>query len=266
MENKLTMKRKYSDDSIDQKTKPNNHPSKKLRLITKDINEYIDYTNLKVYSTYDDIDKLCKEASLKKYYTVCIPPSYISYVRKKYPKLRTCVVIGFPLGYSTFTSKKYDAYESLSNGADEIDVVWNLTMFKNKEFKKLKRELKSIKSVCDFDYWGCDQNNTTSKKILKVIVEVSYLSKEDIRKAVRICSEVGVDFIKTSTGFSNGNLNTVKERQEYLEKAIEIMYSEKIKIGSKIKIKASGSIKDEEFATSLILKGADRIGTSLSFC
>lgn len=228
-----------------------------LRLMTRELNEYIDYTNLKIDSSKKDIENLCLGASVYNYYSVCINPSNLKYVKKHYPNLTTCVVIGYPNGYNTIETKVFEASEALLNGADEIDVVWNLNYYKNNDISYIKKELKALNKVCK------KYSKKFSKyKQLKVIVEIAYLSEKEIREAVRICSDAGVDFIKTSSGVNNGDLNTLQERQEYLLKAIEIMYSEKLKIGSFIKIKASGSIKDKDFAILLIQTGADRIGTS----
>ena len=173
-----------------------------------------------------------------------------------FPKI--CTVIGFPLGASTIGTKVYEAQEALTYYADEIDMVWNLGRFKSGDFNYIYKELSSMKKIIVGE-------SSDKPKILKVIVETSYLSDDEIRKAIEICADVGADFIKTSTGFNNNGMN-LKERQDYLLNAVKIMHEERIKHGYDILIKASGSIKDEEFAASLILAGADRIGTSSILC
>jgi deoxyribose-phosphate aldolase len=248
-----------------------------LRLMVRHLNGYIDYTNLNPDATNEDIHKLCNEAILNNYYSICINSSNNKYCFGVITcesfdiKPKICVVVGFPLGSSTVGTKIYEAQEALTHCADEIDMVWNLGRFKSGDYDYVYRELFTMKKIVLGESYSRVEPpwkiTKKTKKILKVIVETAYLSDDEIRKAIEICADVGVDFIKTSTGFNNNGMN-LKERQDSLLNAVKIMHEERTKHGYKILIKASGGIKDSaessgrEFATLLIQTGADRIGTS----
>lgn len=203
----------------------------------KEILSHIDHTNLKVDATWDDIKKLCEEAEEYKTASVCIQPTYIKKVRKSFKKLNLCTVIGFPNGYNTTESKLYEIKNAIRNGADEIDVVVDITKVKNKEYDEIKADLKEMRDIC-------------ASRILKVILETCYLNEKEIATLCEIATKAKMDYVKTSTGFGTRGAS---------EDDIKIM---KENIGKKVKIKASGGIRTKEDMIKYIELGCDRIGTS----
>lgn len=203
------------------------------------MNQYIDHTLLKPDSTQKDIMKLCNEAEKYKFASVCVQPHYVSLAHQclKHTEVKVCTVIGFPLGQNTTAAKVFEAKYAISNGADEIDMVINVSWLKDKAYEKLKDEIFSLKKAI-------------GKQILKVIVEISLLNNKEIAKISHIVSDSGADFIKTSTGFGAHGATF---------EAVEIM---KANISRNVKIKASGGIRDTETAQRYIELGATRLGTS----
>lgn len=203
------------------------------------INKYIEHTNLKPYASKDDIKRLCEEAVKHSFYGICINPFYVPYVKEilKDKNIRIITVVGFPLGANKLKTKLTEATTALNNGADELDIVWNLSAFKSKEYNYVLEELKTIISY-------------TKDLTHKIIVETAYLSKEEKIKAVEIVIESGAEFIKTSTGFApeGAKVEDIKLFKKYSK--------------GKIKIKAAGGIKDFQTALNMIKAGANRIGTS----
>jgi deoxyribose-phosphate aldolase len=206
---------------------------KKRRLLN-----CVDHTLLKAAAAWSQIETLCDEAL--KYHTasVCIPPSYVKRVAEKYgKKLVICVVIGFPLGYSTTETKVFEAQDAIKNGADELDMVINIGDVKNKAWDLVAQELAAMRKA-------------TEGHILKVIVETCYLEQDEKVKLCRLVTENGADFIKTSTGFgtAGATLDDVK-----LFRA---------NIGKNVHIKAAGGIHTAQEAEALFDAGADRLGAS----
>ncbi len=203
-----------------------------------DIFSRIDHTALKAFATTEDIMKLCEEGIKYSVASVCIPPSYVSWVKAHYgERLRICTVIGFPLGYQTTQVKLFEAENAVNNGADEIDMVINLGDVKNGSFDKITAEISEVKKVC-------------GGKLLKVIVETCYLSKDEKIRLCRCVTDGGADFIKTSTGFGTDGAR------------IEDILLFKEHIGEGVKIKAAGGVKTRADLEMFINAGCDRIGTS----
>ena len=203
------------------------------------IQDYIDHTILKPTATISDIEKLCKEAIDHKFYAVCVNGCYTKQAKKQLQgsKVKLAVVIGFPLGAMSTASKVFEAQDCKANGADEIDMVINVGWMKSGKFNLVLQEISSIKKAI-------------GEKILKVIIETCYLTKEEKIKACVLAMEAGADFVKTSTGFGTGGA-TLED--------IKLM---KGVVGNKAKIKASGGIKDRATALKYIVLGVSRIGTS----
>ena len=203
------------------------------------LNSYIDYTNLSKVATAEDIIKLCEEAKTYHFATVCVPPYYVKAVSEylKGSTVEVCTVVGFPNGYSTKEVKVYEAIDAIQNGANEIDMVININALKNKDYDYVKDEIEHVRDAID-------------GKVLKVIIETCLLTDEEIIKMTKICNETFVNFIKTSTGFDKegATVEVVKLINEHKNEVLEI--------------KASGGIKCEKKALSLIEAGATRIGTS----
>ena len=203
-----------------------------------EIAAYIDHTLLKPTATWQQIEALCDEAIRYKTASVCIPPNYIARVKEKYgDDLKIATVIGFPLGYETTAAKAEETATALDDGADEIDMVINITDVKNSDYDLVREEIASLKAIC-------------ADKILKVIVETCYLTKEEKINMCKIVTEAGADYIKTSTGFgtAGATLEDVKLFKEY--------------IGENVKIKAAGGIRTQEDMIAYIKEGVSRIGCS----
>ncbi|MGB9749678.1 MAG: deoxyribose-phosphate aldolase [Caldisericia bacterium] len=206
-----------------------------------DLARLIDHTLLKSDTKIDDIKKLCEEAIKYQFYSVCINPCYVKIAKDFLQKkdIKVCTVISFPLGASTTKNKINETEEAIKNGADEIDMVMNIGMFKSNQYDYVYDEISSIKKI-------------VKNKILKVIIETSILNQDEKIKASEIVKKSGADFVKTSTGFSQGG--ATKEDILLIRKTV----------GENFGIKASGGIKTYKQAIELIDAGATRIGSSSS--
>jgi deoxyribose-phosphate aldolase len=206
-----------------------------------EIGKYIDHTNLKMDATVKDITKLCHEALEYNFETVCVHPYYVPLAKDllKDSNIGVCTVVGFPLGMNTPKVKSYEAIEAVDNGADEIDMVINVGALKDKDYDYVKSEIEEVRDSID-------------GKVLKVIIETSLLTKDEIIKMTEICNKTFVNFIKTNTGFGQRgvSLEDVKIIKEHKNELLEI--------------KASGGITNFKQMNELILAGASRIGTSHS--
>ena len=189
-----------------------------------ELNKYIDHTNLKPYTTKENIEKLCNEAVEYGFASVCVNPYYVKLASEllKDTNIAICTVIGFPLGQNTIDVKEFEAINAVQNGADEIDMVINIGALKDKKYDYVKKEIETIRDSID-------------GKILKIIIETCYLTEEEIAKMTEICTR----------GASLEDMKIINEhKMDYLE------------------VKASGGIKNYNDATSFIEAGATRLGTS----
>lgn len=198
----------------------------------------VDHTLLSITATWEEIKQICDDAMHYDTASVCIPASYVK-AAKEYVKdnMAICTVIGFPNGYSTTATKVFETEDAIKNGADEIDMVINIGMLKDKRYEDILSEIKQIKAVC-------------GDKILKVIIETCVLTEEEKIKMCEIVTESSADFIKTSTGFSTAGA-TFDD--------IELFRKH---IGPNVKIKAAGGISSFDDARRFIKLGATRLGTS----
>ncbi|WP_370099011.1 deoxyribose-phosphate aldolase [Xanthomarina gelatinilytica] len=203
------------------------------------INQYIDHTLLKPTTTKTDIKVLCDEAKEYRFYSVCVNSYYVSLAKHLLTRsnVKVCSVVGFPLGAMSTDAKVFDAKKAVEDGADELDMLINIGMLKSKNFVAVYKDI-------------CDVKIAIGNTPLKVILEISELSKNEIIRACQICLDAKADFIKTSTGFSKSGATLTAVKM--IKKTIK----------NKAKIKASGGIKDHETALKYIDAGADRIGTS----
>ncbi|MEZ4802844.1 MAG: deoxyribose-phosphate aldolase [Gelidibacter sp.] len=203
------------------------------------IKSYIDHTLLKANTTERQIIDLCNEAKNYQFYSVCVNSGYVALCKQLLSKstVKICSVVGFPLGGMSTDAKVFEAQKAVSDGANEIDMVLNIGLMKSKNYVAVFKDISDVKSAI-------------GKIPLKVILEISELSKNEIIKACEICLDANVDFIKTSTGFSKSGATLT---------AVKII---KKTVRNNAKIKASGGIKDYETAVKYIDAGADRIGTS----
>ena len=202
-------------------------------------NKLIDYTVLKQNATLADIEKLCKEAIEFDFMSVCINPAYVSMCAEllKNSDVKVCTVIGFPLGANSTLVKVFETKDAVKNGADEIDMVINVTMLKDKQYNYVFNEIKAIKEACE-------------GKLLKVILETCLLTDEEIVKACELSKEAGADFVKTSTGFSTAGATT--HHVALMRKTV----------GPDMGVKASGGVRTHEDLLAMVEAGANRIGTS----
>lgn len=204
----------------------------------KTILSTVDHTLLKQTSTWEDIKVICEDAMKYEVASVCIPPSFVKKAKEFVgDKMQVCTVIGFPNGYNTTAVKVFETKDAIQNGADEIDMVINLGMLKDKKYDEITQEIKSIKEAC-------------GKKILKVIIETCVLNEEEKIEMCKCVTNAKADFIKTSTGFSTGGA-TAKDLALFKEN-----------IGKDVLIKAAGGIKDLDTAREFIKIGSSRLGTS----
>lgn len=203
------------------------------------LNSYIDHTLLKSTATPEDICILCEEAKQYDFYAVCVNSCYVflASTELRNTKVKIVATIGFPLGASSTKAKREEAKRCIKDGADEIDMVINVGLLKGNLYKSVREEISSIKKVI-------------GNKVLKVILETCYLTDDEIKIACHICAKAGADYVKTSTGFGSGGATMG---------AVKIMMKE---IGNKLKVKASGGIKDASTALEYINLGVSRIGTS----
>jgi len=206
----------------------------------RNIQKYIEHTNLKATITSHDIEMLLKEAEESNIFGICVPPFWVKKAKRDIGKseIQLITVIGFPLGYQMSQTKEAEALQAIKDGADELDLVLNISALKS-EIMWPKIEVAKLGKLAH-----------ESGKILKVIIETAYLSDKEIIDACKICADAGADFVKTSTGFAPQGAKV---------EHIKLMRSV---LPEHVGIKASGGIKTYEQALELIEAGADRIGTS----
>lgn len=207
------------------------------------LNKYIDHTLLKPDTTKAAIQQLCEEAVQHELYAVCVPPYFIrdanQHIGDKDVKVAT--VIGFPMGYAPTPAKVEAVKKVVNDEVDEIDFVMNIAAAKNGDWNYLRNDISSVVTI-----------GQLYNKVVKVIIETGLLTDDEIKQTCDICSESQVDYVKTSTGF-NGEGATVK--------AVQLL---RRSLPEGIKIKASGGIRERDFAVELIAAGADRLGSSSS--
>ena len=200
--------------------------------------ERVDHTLLHAACSWPEICALCEEAIQYHMASVCVPPSYVARIHTAYGGcVKICTVVGFPLGYCEDDVKAAETLQAVKNGADEIDMVIDLGDVKNGDFEKVTNQIAKVKAAA-------------GDRVVKVIVETCYLTKEEKIRLCRCVTEGGADFIKTSTGFgpAGAQLEDVRLFREY--------------IGPNVKIKAAGGIASLEEMEAFLLAGCDRIGSS----
>ncbi|MBB6624876.1 deoxyribose-phosphate aldolase [Clostridium gasigenes] len=206
------------------------------------IAKYIDHTILKPEATTEDIKRFCTEAKNFGFASVCVNSYNAALVSKELEGsgVKTCVVVGFPLGATTKEVKAFETKQAIENGADEIDTVINIGALKEKNYELVREDIKAVIDVAN------------KKVIVKVIIEACLLTNEEKVKVCEISKEVGADFVKTSTGFSTEG--AIKEDVALMRKTV----------GVEIGVKASGGVRDFNTAMDMITAGANRVGASAS--
>ncbi len=201
----------------------------------------IDHTWLKPEATRADITRLCHEAQTHGFAAVCVNPIWVSYAARILAGCRTavCTVIGFPLGATTTEVKVYEARQALEHGAREIDMVIAIGKLKDQDFSFVEADIQAVVNMAH-----------QHKALCKVIIETALLTHDEKVRACTIIQAAGADFVKTSTGFSQGGA-TVSD--------VTLLRQS---VGPAIGVKASGGIRSRETAEQLIAAGATRLGTS----
>ncbi|WP_242926721.1 deoxyribose-phosphate aldolase [Pontibacter vulgaris] len=210
----------------------------------EELASYIDHTLLRPDATADMVEQLCDEARNYSFAAVCVPPCYVQLSKDRLGPgtlVKIATVVGFPLGYQHAKVKFLETHQAIADGANEIDVVMNVSAFKSGKYEEVENELSDLAKFCHL-----------KEAELKVIIETALLTPEEIVKACELCAAAGVDFVKTSTGFA--------ARGASVEDILVMRKS----LPGHIKIKAAGGIKTFADAEALIKAGADRLGCSAS--
>jgi len=206
------------------------------------LENYIEHTLLKQDAKKEDFIKLFEEAKNHGFKGVCINPLYVSFAKKylENTNIKIVTVVGFPLGANRTDVKAYETSKAVEDGADEIDMVINVTKIKDNDWAFVKEDIAMVKKAC-------------LDKPLKVILETDLLTQEEIKKACEVCIEAKADFVKTSTGFVKNGIGATVENVELMAKTVK---------QHGLGVKASAGVRDKEKAVAVINAGADRIGTS----
>ena len=205
----------------------------------KDIAGYIDHTILKPEAGEELVKRYCAEARRYGFCSVCVNSCHTALVHRELmgSGVKTCTVVGFPLGAMSEAAKAFEAKQAVADGADEIDMVINIGALKDGDDERVLSDIRAVVEA-------------SAPAIVKVIIETCLLSREEKIRACRLSVEAGAAFVKTSTGFSTGG--ACAEEVKLMREAV----------GDRAFIKASGGIRTPEAARELLLAGADRIGAS----
>ena len=205
------------------------------------LNKTIDHTILNPDATIDEVIKVIDEAKAHDFASVCLEPCWVTLAAERLAdsEVKVCTVIGFPLGANTKTVKAFEAKEAVENGAEEVDMVLNIGALKSGDYELVLEDMKAVREAA-------------KDAVVKVILETCLLTDDEKKKACALAKEAGMDFVKTSTGFSTAGATTddVKLMREA--------------VGDAMGVKASGGIRDRETAEAMIAAGASRIGASKS--
>lgn len=224
-----------------------------------EFSKYFDHTILKADASEEDVNAICLEAMKYNFASVCVN----SYRTKQVANLLldtdidVCTVIGFPFGAMSTMAKKLETLTAIEDGATEIDMVMNVGALKDGDLDFVKKDIAEVKEVC--------ANNTMGRDVvLKVIIETCLLTDEEKVQACELSVEAGADFVKTSTGFSTGGatVEDVALMRKTVDAKTMAMEKETGITRNRVKVKASGGIRDLETAKVMIAAGADRLGTS----
>jgi deoxyribose-phosphate aldolase len=205
------------------------------------LNKYIDHTILKPTCLVADIEKLCNEAKQYDFAAVCVPPNFVKLAKEQVAgsDVKVATVIGFPFGYSATEAKIAEIILAMVDGADELDVVANISAIKNGDWAAIADEINHIMPII-----------RSKGKAVKIIIESGVLTDDEIIKCCDIYGIAGIDFLKTSTGYAEkgASVEAVQLFRKHLPDAVHI--------------KASGGIRDFATAKQMIEAGATRIGCS----
>ena len=204
-----------------------------------ELNKYIDHTKLGANVSKTQIDQLIEEAKKYNFKSICVNPIWVKYAKEqlKGTDVLVCTVIGFPHGTHTAIVKTQETLDAVINGADEIDMVINVSALKSGDYETILDEIRGVVV-------------SAGDLVVKVIIETCYLTNEEIVKACELSVEAGAAFVKTSTGF--GTAGATVEHVTLMKKTVK----------DEALVKASGGVRTYEDAIKMINAGASRIGTS----
>ncbi|WP_425305692.1 deoxyribose-phosphate aldolase [Domibacillus aminovorans] len=207
-----------------------------------DIAKTIDHTLLKADAKKEDIEKLCEEANRHGFASVCINPALVKQASEllRGSEVKVCTVIGFPLGATVTEVKAFETKIAIDHGATEVDMVINIGALKDGDFDAVEKDIRAVVA------------SAQGKALVKVIIETSLLTDKEKKKACELAVSAGADYVKTSTGFSAGGAT---------EADVTLMRQT---VGPKIGVKASGGVRSQQDAMTMIKAGATRIGASSS--
>lgn len=205
------------------------------------INTYLDHTLLNPTATAEEIKQVCEEAIENNFAAVCFSSYFASYASKllKESPVKLATVVGYPYGYQPTVAKAAEVKWAIDHGADEIDAVLNISALKSKDFSYVRNDIETLA-----------RSTSIRGKVLKLIVEESLLTADELARVCDFCIESEVHFVKNSTGVIGTGATP------------ELIKKLRVLLPKEIKIKASGGIKTKEDVQALIEAGADRIGSS----
>ena len=207
-----------------------------------DLSKYIEHTLLKQDAKKEELKKLYDEAKEHNFLGICVNPVNVADAKQylKDTNVKIVTVVGFPLGANRSDVKAFETQKAVEDGADEIDMVINVSKLKDKDYDFVKKDIETVKKAC-------------ADKPLKVILETDLLEKEEIQKACELCVEAKADFVKTSTGFVKNGTGAKTEDVKLMAQIVK---------PHGLRVKASAGIRDKEKALAMVEAGADRLGTS----
>lgn len=212
-----------------------------MTLKKEELAAYLDHTNLQANATKEQIQQTCEKAKEFNTAAVCVNSYWASFVKERLAdtNIETCVVVGFPLGAMTTEAKVAEAASAIKKGADEIDMVINIGQLLSENDEAVEGDIVAVANIVH--EYG---------KILKVIIETSFLDTDHIVKACQLAESAKADFVKTSTGFSSAGAKT---------EDVRLMRET---VGDRLGVKASGGIHSYDEAVAMIEAGASRLGVS----
>jgi len=209
--------------------------------MTQNIVKMIDHTLLKADATKEEILKIINEAKEYLFASVCVNPTWVKTAAELLadtPEVKVCTVIGFPLGASTSETKAFETKNAIENGADEVDMVINISALKDQQDEIVEKDIRAVVEAAK------------GKALVKVIIETSLLTDAEKIRACELAVKAGADFVKTSTGFSTGGATAPD---------IRLMRQT---VGANVGVKASGGVRSREDSLAMVEAGATRIGAS----
>lgn len=213
-----------------------------LTFSRKELAKMIDATNVKATATKKDIEKLCEESIRYGFKCAVVNPVYVKLAAKlvKGTEVKICSTVGFPLGVSLTEIKALEAVKAVEDGAEELDMIINLSAMKCGDYDYVKNDIAAV----------VDAKQLSDNIIVKVIIETAYLTRDEKITACKLTKEAGADFVKTSTGMF-GKGATIED--------VKLMRQT---VGEDMGVKAAGGIRTYADAVAMIEAGANRIGTS----